>query len=74
MSPAQLQLALALVERAAEMASDSYLDACGRSHELFEEMMRVNALREQLRAEVETAGKVPVVPVVPVCPSNGEVA
>jgi hypothetical protein len=74
MSPAQLQLTIALVERAAEQAHDAYIDSCARSHERFEELQQINRLRDELREEARSAGEVPVVPVVPVCPSNGEVA
>jgi hypothetical protein len=74
MSPAQWQLTLALVERAAGQAFDAYIDSCTRSSEAFEEMSRINKLRDELRAEAKSVDEASVASVVSVPPSNGEVA
>lgn len=54
MSPAQLQLALALVERMANQLHTEYLDSSARHLAMFEELSQVNRLRDDLRTEVES--------------------
>jgi hypothetical protein len=57
MSPAQLQLCLALVERMADRQLQEYLDAAAAAQAIFDERAKTMTLLDTLRREAEEAGK-----------------